>query len=77
MGCNSERVVTVHELEDALRRARRSDRTTVIALHTDAYAWTGGGAFWEVGVPEVSSRPEVQRARETLVAGLRQQRIGT
>lgn len=77
MGCNSERVVTVHELEDALRRARHSDRTTVIALHTDAYTWTGGGAFWEVGVPEVSARPEVQRARETLVAGLRQQRIGT
>ena len=51
MGCNSERATTVHELETALGRARHSDRTTVIALHTDAYSWTGGGAFWEVGVP--------------------------
>ena len=56
MGCNSERVATVHELEAALARARHSDRTTVIALQTDAYSWTGGGAFWEVGVPEVSNR---------------------
>jgi 3D-(3,5/4)-trihydroxycyclohexane-1,2-dione acylhydrolase (decyclizing) len=77
MGCDSERVASVHELEGALRRARHNDRTTVIALHTDAYAWTGGGAFWEVGVPEVSSRPEVQAARSALVDGLQQQRVGT
>ncbi len=63
MGCDSERVATVHELEGALRRARHNDRTTVIALQTDAYSWTGGGAFWEVGVPEVSDRPQVQAAR--------------
>ncbi|HEY7626842.1 MAG TPA: 3D-(3,5/4)-trihydroxycyclohexane-1,2-dione acylhydrolase (decyclizing) [Ilumatobacteraceae bacterium] len=77
MGCNSERVATVHELDDALRRARHSDRTTVIALHTDAYTWTGGGAFWQVGVPEVSTRAEVQAARAAMDSGLRQQRIGT
>jgi len=77
MGCNSERATSVHELESALQRARHSDRTTVIALHTDAYTWTGGGAFWEVGVPEVSERPTVQAAKAAMVAGLRQQRIGT
>ena len=77
MGCNSERVATVHELEVALARARRSDRTTVIALHTDAYSWTGGGAFWEVGVPEVSERPKVQAAKAAMVSGKQQQRIGT
>ena len=77
MGCNSERVGTVHELEVALGRARRSDRTTVIALHTDAYSWTGGGAFWEVGVPEVSGRPQVQAAKAAMVSGKQQQRIGT
>jgi 3D-(3,5/4)-trihydroxycyclohexane-1,2-dione acylhydrolase (decyclizing) len=77
MGCNSERATTVHELETALARARRSDRTTVIALQTDAYSWTGGGAFWEVGVPEVSDRPQVQAAKAAMVSGLQQQRIGT
>ena len=77
MGCNSERAATVHELESALGRARHSDRTTVIALQTDAYSWTGGGAFWEVGVPEVSDRPQVQAARAAMVSGLQQQRIGT
>ena len=30
----------------------------------DAYAWTEGGAWWEVAVPEVSSRPQVQAARQ-------------
>ena len=77
MGCNSERATTVHELETALARARHSDRTTVIVLQTDAYSWTGGGAFWEVGVPEVSERPQVQAAKAAMVAGLQQQRIGT
>ena len=77
MGCNSERATSVHELESALERARHSDRTTVIALQTDAYSWTGGGAFWEVGVPEVSNRPEVQAAKAAMVNGLQQQRIGT
>jgi 3D-(3,5/4)-trihydroxycyclohexane-1,2-dione acylhydrolase (decyclizing) len=77
MGCDSERVASVHELEGALRRARHNDRTTVIALQTDAYSWTGGGAFWEVGVPEVSDRPQVQAAKAAMVSGLQQQRIGT
>ena len=77
MGCNSERVETVHELEAALGRARHSDRTTVIALKTDAYTWTTGGAFWEVGVPEVSDRPQVQAARAAMDSGLQKQRIGT
>ena len=30
--------------------------------------WTGGGAFWEVGVPEVSDRPEVQAAKAAMVS---------
>ena len=33
------------------------------------YAWSEGGAFWEVGVPEVSSRPEVLAARQRMEAG--------
>ncbi len=74
MGCLAEDVTTVAELDAALARARAADRTTVISLHTDAYSWTEGGAFWEVGVPEVSDRPSVQAAHAAMQAGKQQQR---
>ena len=76
MGCRSEKVSSVAELEAAMGRARASDRTYVIAIDTSAYDWTGGGAFWEVGVPEVSSRPSVVAAREAMDAGKAAQRVG-
>jgi 3D-(3,5/4)-trihydroxycyclohexane-1,2-dione acylhydrolase (decyclizing) len=76
LGCAAETVTSVDELEKALRRARQAEGTTVIVLRTDPYAWSEGGAFWEVGVPEVSSRPEVLLARQRLEAGKVQQRIG-
>jgi len=76
MGCRSEKVASVAELEAAMERARASDRTYVIAIDTSAYDWTGGGAFWEVGVPEVSSRPSVVAAREAMDAGKAAQRVG-
>jgi 3D-(3,5/4)-trihydroxycyclohexane-1,2-dione acylhydrolase (decyclizing) len=76
MGCISEKVKTITELEDALKRARKNDRTTVIVIDTDPYVWTEGGAFWEVGVPEVSSRKEVTAAKANMQAGLTTQRQG-
>ncbi len=63
MGCESETVTTIAELEAAFERARAADRTYVIAIRTTQYDWTEGGNFWEVGVPEVSGRPS--RARGT------------
>jgi 3D-(3,5/4)-trihydroxycyclohexane-1,2-dione acylhydrolase (decyclizing) len=77
MGCHSETVSTIAELEAAFERARVADRTSVIALRTDAYSWTEGGSFWEVGVPEVSSREEVRSARSALETGKAEQRVGT
>lgn len=76
MGCRSETVTTIGELEAALERARASDRTYVIALRTAQYTWTEGGAFWQVGVPEVSDRAEVRAARSAMDDGLRAQRAG-
>ena len=67
---------TIAELEGALTRARKNDRTTVIVIDTDPYVWTEGGAFWEVGVPEVSSRKEVAAAKASMQAGLIAQRQG-
>lgn len=76
MGCLSETVATVAELEAALGRARAADRTYVIALRTDPYAWTEGGSFWEVGVPESHPRPSVMAARSAMDAGKQAQRVG-
>lgn len=76
MGCLSETVSTVAELEAALGRARAADRTYVIALRTDPYAWTEGGSFWEVGVPESHPRPSVMAARSAMDAGKQAQRVG-
>jgi len=76
MGCASETVTSIAGLEEALVRARASERTYVIALRTRPDAWTEGGAFWQVGVPEVSDRAEVRAAREAMDDGLQAQRAG-
>lgn len=76
MGCRAETVTDIAGLEAAFLRAREADRTTVIALRTDAHRWTEGGSFWEVGVPEVSPRAEVNEARAALEAGKAMQRVG-
>ena len=76
LGCEAEAVSSISELEGAFARARAADRTTVIAIPTAPHAWTPGGAFWEVGVPEVTDRQEVKAAHERLVEGKRRQRVG-
>ncbi|MFV0306185.1 MAG: 3D-(3,5/4)-trihydroxycyclohexane-1,2-dione acylhydrolase (decyclizing) [Desertimonas sp.] len=75
MGCESETVSTIAELEAAFERARASDRTHVIALRTSPSDWTEGGAFWEVGVPTVSDRSEIRAARAQTDDGKRDQRL--
>jgi 3D-(3,5/4)-trihydroxycyclohexane-1,2-dione acylhydrolase (decyclizing) len=76
LGCEAERVESIDDLPAALARARAADRTTVIALRTAPDAWTEGGAFWQVGVPEVSDRPSVDESRARQDEGRGTQRIG-
>ena len=76
LGCHAEQVAGIAELEAALGRARTADRTTVLVIETAPQDWTPGGAFWEVGVPEVSERAEIRAARERLDEGLARQRRG-
>jgi len=76
MGCNAETVSTIDELEAAWKRAKAADRTTVIAMQTHQDSWTEGGAWWEVGVPEVSARQSVLDARAELDEGKAEQRAG-
>jgi 3D-(3,5/4)-trihydroxycyclohexane-1,2-dione acylhydrolase (decyclizing) len=75
LGALGENVKTIPELEAALARARKADRTTVICIETDATrTTTDGGAWWEVGVPELSPSEKVQRARAAWVEGKRKQK---
>ena len=76
MGCTARRVSTIAQLTRAFDEARVADRTTVIVIEVDPHAWTEGGAWWEVGVPEVSERPSIRAAREALERGKVDQRPG-
>jgi 3D-(3,5/4)-trihydroxycyclohexane-1,2-dione acylhydrolase (decyclizing) len=77
LGAIAEKVSTIAELEQALGRAKASDRTHVIVIQTDPAAATdAGGAWWDVAIPEVSLRPEVQAARAAYVAELEKRAPG-
>jgi TPP-dependent trihydroxycyclohexane-1,2-dione (THcHDO) dehydratase len=69
-------VGSLDELGDAFERAREGDRTAVLAIETAPAAWTPGGAFREVGMPEVSPHVEVAEARSRLHEGKARQRVG-
>jgi 3D-(3,5/4)-trihydroxycyclohexane-1,2-dione acylhydrolase (decyclizing) len=76
MGARVEVVATLEELESALHRARTADRTAVIVIETDADTWTGGDAWWDVGVPEVSEREAVRVSKAEHEAERKLQRVG-
>ncbi|MBF2735623.1 MAG: 3D-(3,5/4)-trihydroxycyclohexane-1,2-dione acylhydrolase (decyclizing) [Betaproteobacteria bacterium AqS2] len=69
MGAGGEWAGSLAEFEEAFDRARRSKRSYVIAIKVAAYEWTGGDAWWDTGVPEVSRRPQVKKARKAQVKG--------
>jgi 3D-(3,5/4)-trihydroxycyclohexane-1,2-dione acylhydrolase (decyclizing) len=66
-------VQSVGELETALADMKREPGPAVIVIETDPLPSTeAGGAWWDVAVPEVSSRAEVRQARAAYEAALRQ-----
>jgi 3D-(3,5/4)-trihydroxycyclohexane-1,2-dione acylhydrolase (decyclizing) len=76
LGAEARKVSTLAELEAAMRDARGSSRTQVIVIDTDPLASTdAGGHWWDVAVPEVSARAEVNAAREAYEDALALQRI--
>jgi 3D-(3,5/4)-trihydroxycyclohexane-1,2-dione acylhydrolase (decyclizing) len=76
MGADVTEASTIEELEEAFRAARGAERTSVIVIRTDPNAWTGGDAWWDVGVPEVSVRDEVMVAKAEHEAERKHQRSG-
>jgi 3D-(3,5/4)-trihydroxycyclohexane-1,2-dione acylhydrolase (decyclizing) len=76
MGAIAEHVKSIGDLEAVFGRAKAADRTYVIVIDVHPHQWTPGDAWWDVGVPEVSRREAVQKARAEHAQGWQRQRIG-
>ena len=75
MGAIASRVSSLGDLERALQSSKANDRTTVIVIDTDPLITTqDGGHWWDVAVPEVSPRPQVNAARKAYEEALKYQR---
>ena len=76
MGALTRHVGSLAELAEAVEWAKTTDRTTVISIVSDAFTWTPGDAWWDVGVPAVSAREAVHEAATAQQEGRKKQRVG-
>lgn len=77
MGAVALKVGSIAEMEQALKDTKDNGRTTVIVIDTDPLITTqAGGHWWDVAVPEVSPREQVNTAREAYIKALAAQSIG-
>ena len=76
MGARAEKVRSLAELEQAFVRAKAADRTAVVVIEVAVQQWLPGGAWWDVGVPEVSERAAVREARARMDGERAAQRVG-
>ncbi|GIL01320.1 MAG: 3D-(3,5/4)-trihydroxycyclohexane-1,2-dione acylhydrolase (decyclizing) [Alphaproteobacteria bacterium] len=73
MGAHAEKAGSIAELEHALARARTAAGPFVVVIDTDPYPSTAaGGHWWDVAVPEVSQRRQVNEARARYEAALKE-----
>lgn len=76
MGAHAVKVATIAELEAALTAAKGAKIPQVIVIDTDPWPGTPeGGTWWDVGIPEVSARAEVNAARATYEEKQKTQRL--
>ena len=60
MGATSVKASSVKELEEALTKRHSISGPYVIVIDTDPYPSTHfGGTWWDVAVPEISERSQV------------------
>ncbi|MFK0163707.1 3D-(3,5/4)-trihydroxycyclohexane-1,2-dione acylhydrolase (decyclizing) [Rhizobium sp. NPDC090279] len=77
MGAVAVKVSSISELEQAIETSKKNDRSSVIVIDTDPLITTDeGGHWWDVAVPEVSPRVEVNKARAAYEKARGAQRIG-
>lgn len=75
MGADAVHVKDVVELKVAMVQARAAKRTQVLVIDTTHTRTTDGGCWWEVAIPEVSTRPEVNEAHARYADAQQAQRI--
>ncbi|POF28530.1 3D-(3,5/4)-trihydroxycyclohexane-1,2-dione acylhydrolase (decyclizing) [Roseibium marinum] len=78
MGAHAVKAKDIADLETQILAARDRPVPTVIVIDTDPMhgpGESGGGAWWDVAVPEVSSRPEVNKARAGYLDALKHQNL--
>jgi 3D-(3,5/4)-trihydroxycyclohexane-1,2-dione acylhydrolase (decyclizing) len=76
MGVDAVHVKNVAELKSAMVTARAAKRSQVLVIDTTHTRTTAeGGCWWEVGIPEVSVRPEVNNAYDNFLTAKKEQRI--
>ena len=76
MGAEAVHVKDVAELKSAMVRARAATGTQVLVIDTTHSRITeDGGCWWEVAIPEVSTRPEVDAARQRYLEAKQAQRV--
>jgi 3D-(3,5/4)-trihydroxycyclohexane-1,2-dione acylhydrolase (decyclizing) len=77
MGAIAVKVDSIAELEKAIADSKRNERTSVFVIDTDPLITTeAGGHWWDVAVPEVSPRGEVNKAHAAYVKARAAQRVG-
>jgi 3D-(3,5/4)-trihydroxycyclohexane-1,2-dione acylhydrolase (decyclizing) len=77
LGAEAVKVMSIADLETAFKRARGEKSTQVIVIETDPMGSTDAGGFWwDVAVPAVSERKEVDAARRGYEEARKLQRVG-
>jgi 3D-(3,5/4)-trihydroxycyclohexane-1,2-dione acylhydrolase (decyclizing) len=76
MGAKSEEVSSISDLEEAFKRAKKSDVTYVISIKTHAYQWLEGSAFWDSPTLEIPTTKENKEALKLYKEGKTKQRQG-
>ena len=76
LGATGEEVSSIADLEKAFERAKKSKKTYVISMKTDAYQWLEGSAYWESPTLELPTTKENKKALEEHRAGKSKQRQG-
>ena len=76
MGAKAMKVASIAELEAELTAAKGSTIPVVIVIDTDPWPSTeAGGAWWDVAVPQVSTRAEVQAKLQEYQKNTKNQRL--
>ena len=76
MGAKSEEVSSISDLEEAFKRAKKSDITYVISIKTEPYQWLEGSSFWDSPTLEIPTTEENKKALKLYKEGKSKQRQG-